>query len=42
MMTDKTFDAVLAQYEQNTKPFGDQPMMSQEDRMKRYFASYSS
>jgi hypothetical protein len=39
MMTDKTFDAVLAQYEQNTKPFGDQPMMSQEDRMKRYFAA---
>ena len=38
-MTDKTFDAVLAQYEQNTKPFGDQPMMSQEDRMKRYFAA---
>lgn len=23
MMTDKTFDAVLAQYEQNTKPFGE-------------------
>jgi hypothetical protein len=39
MMTDKTFDAVLAQYEQNTKPFGDQPIMSQEDRMKRYFAA---
>lgn len=39
MMTNKTFDAVLAQYEQNTKSFGDQPMMSQEDRMKRYFAA---
>jgi len=39
MMTDSTFDAVLAQYEQNSKPFGDTPKMTEEERMKRYFAA---
>ena len=38
-MQDATFDAVLAQYEQNTKPFGEQTQMTQEERMKRYFAA---
>jgi hypothetical protein len=42
MMTDKTFDAVLAQYEQNTKPFGNQPNMSQEDRMNIIMRQCSS
>lgn len=36
-MENKSFDAVLAQYEQNTKPF--ENTMTQEERMKRYFAA---
>lgn len=38
MMKDSTFDAVLAQYEKNTTSSYEQSM-SQEDRMKRYFAA---
>jgi hypothetical protein len=37
-MKDSTFDAVLAQYEKNTTNTYEQAM-SQEDRMKRYFAA---
>ena len=33
-----SLDAVLAQYEKNTQSFGDTNRMSQEERMKKYFA----
>ena len=34
----RSLDAVLSQYEKNTKPFGESNAMSQEERMKKYFA----
>lgn len=37
MMKDSTFDAVLAQYEKNTSSY--EQAMSQEERMKKYFAA---
>ena len=33
-----SLDAVLSQYEKNTQSFGDSNRMSQEERMKKYFA----
>ena len=33
-----SLDAVLSQYEKNTQSFGDSNKMSQEERMKKYFA----
>jgi len=33
-----SLDAVLSQYEKNTKPYGESNAMSQEERMKKYFA----
>jgi hypothetical protein len=33
-----SLDAVLSQYEKNTQSFGDANKMSQEERMKKYFA----